>query len=111
MRSFHCDSPLTRSAVSQDALVIAEIPDDVVFCSMAPFPQDHRQHQLLCSLPEHGEPARRRLPELLPVGSGGIAGLHCVVAAVSLVFKTADPLLQPLPRRIVHSFRTAHTCE
>lgn len=40
--------------------------------------QDGRQHDLLRSVPQHGEPGRGFLPQLLPNSCNGLPRLHAV---------------------------------
>lgn len=72
-------------------------------------PQEHRGHRLLCSLAEHGEPPRRRVPQLVCVGAGGDAGLHAVLGHVPLVLETTQSFLNLLHGGSVSTLHKAHT--
>lgn len=71
--------------------------------------QEHHHHCLLCPFPEHGEPQRKRLLQLLPVRPDGDASLHSVLGYVSLVLQTNECFLITLLRRVVSTHHTAHT--
>ncbi|XP_032431450.1 solute carrier family 22 member 4-like isoform X3 [Xiphophorus hellerii] len=70
-------------AILKDAAKLNKVEaPDAIFTQ----PEDDRRHELLCFNPQHLEPARRPVPELLPVCCYRGSSLHrCLVAAALLL--------------------------